>query len=58
MTPAEISQVTEILGHDPTAFEQSVFMRLKKLIGRAPLDSEIGNMMSDSGLILLVLSGQ
>lgn len=58
MTAQEIAQVTNILGHSPSIFEKNVFLRLKKLLGRMPLDTEIGNMMSDSGLILLVVSGQ
>lgn len=58
MTPDEIIRVADILGHAPTSFEQSVFLRLKRLLGREPIDAEIGNMMTDSGLILLVLSGQ
>lgn len=58
MTPDEMAQAAAALNHDPSPFEQVVFLRLKKLLGRQPLDNEIGNMMSDNGLILLVLSGQ
>lgn len=58
MNPEEIQQFIRVVGHEPTAFQNSMYMRLKQVINREPHDNEVGNMLTDAGLILLVLSGQ
>lgn len=56
MTPTQI--LTDYYGRAPTAFEVALYNVLGAYLNRAPTDDEIGNMKTDSNLIVTVLSQQ
>lgn len=57
MTPDEITYLTNAIGHAPTAFEESLYLRLQKYLNRQPTPDECINMSSDTNLISWVIAG-
>lgn len=57
MTPEEITYLTNAIGHDPTDYEQKLYLRLKLYLNREPIQAECINMMTDTNLAMWVLTG-
>lgn len=58
MIPTTTEILTVFYGRTPTDFEIALYNRLTTLLNRQPLDAEIGNMKTDTNLVMWVLSGQ
>lgn len=50
--------MTAVLGHEPSTWEQKLFLRLAIFLKRDPSGNEIINMATDSTLNMWVLTGQ
>jgi len=52
----DLDKFKAALGKEPNAHEEKCYTKLKTLLNRDPLPNEIGNMKTDIGLQLQVLT--